>query len=125
MSTLKIAIVVGVVVLVVIMVVITFITSHKTEPTLESEPTPENPPDFKSLTDMKPISQDRFVLFDGMVEFRIELLGKFTQEEINSKTIVIVEKTWNLDSENNVTVWFNSDTEEPVHSMVWSKGSEF
>jgi hypothetical protein len=84
-------------------------------------------PTLSRVIDTNPISQDEFVLDKNLREFRIGLLNQFTQEEIDYASILITEKTWDLDEVNNITVWFRSieGVMTAVDSFVWGKGAEF
>lgn len=73
------------------------------------------------------IEEERFILNDLLPEFRIELYNHFDQEQIESQSIEIFEKSWKLDNENMVTVWYqrNQDSWQFVHKMTWKAGKEF
>ena len=64
---------------------------------------------------------------DPLHEFRGNLSVIFTPEEIRSKTIKIKEVTWEKDSVNNITVWYQDKQEKwiPIDVFQWVKGSEF
>ena len=75
----------------------------------------------------KPFKEEQFSLTLGLPEFRVELLNIYTKEECQSKSIIIDELTWNKDSLNYITVWYQSDQKIslPKHFLIWNKGTEF
>ena len=75
----------------------------------------------------KPFIQEQFALTLGLLEFRIELLNIYTKEECQSKSIIIEELTWNKDSLNYITVWYQSEQKKslPKHFIIWGKEAEF
>ena len=75
----------------------------------------------------KPLEYEKFILTNGPLEFRIELLNIYTKEEILNNTIKIEELTWEKDSLNFVTAWYEStdSTSIPKDIYVWEKGTEF
>ncbi|MFL0171467.1 hypothetical protein [Tenacibaculum maritimum] len=71
----------------------------------------------------KPFKYDSFILNDGPTEFRIELLNIYSKEEVLSNTIKIEELTWEKDSLNFITVWYDEMTPKDIY--VWDKRTEF
>ncbi|CAA0217168.1 hypothetical protein TMP445_560060 [Tenacibaculum maritimum] len=71
----------------------------------------------------KPFKYDSFILNDGPSEFRIELLNIYSKEEVLSNTIKIEELTWEKDSLNFITVWYDEMTPKEIY--VWDKRTEF
>ncbi|QCD62541.1 hypothetical protein B9C57_08330 [Tenacibaculum maritimum] len=71
----------------------------------------------------KPFKYDSFILNDGPSEFRIELLNIYSKEEVLSNTIKIEELTWEKDSLNFITVWYDEMTPKDIY--VWDKRTEF
>ncbi|CAA0185331.1 hypothetical protein TMP248_180014 [Tenacibaculum maritimum] len=71
----------------------------------------------------KPFKYDSFILNDGPTEFRIELLNIYSKEEVLSNTIKIEELTWEKDSLNFITVWYDEMTPKDIY--VWDKRIEF
>ena len=71
----------------------------------------------------KPFKYDSFILNDGPIEFRIELLNIYSKEEVLSNTIKVEELTWEKDSLNFIPVWY--DKMIPKDIYVWDKRTEF
>ncbi|XKX05590.1 hypothetical protein R8G61_14795 [Tenacibaculum maritimum] len=71
----------------------------------------------------KPFKYDSFILNDESSEFRIELLNIYSKEEVLSNTIKIEELTWEKDSLNFITVWYDEMTPKDIY--VWDKRTEF
>ena len=69
------------------------------------------------------IDSEEFVLTVGLSEFRIELKNFYTDAEIEATPITIKEETWSIDSEHNITKWYQEDV--LIHQMEWSPGDEF
>lgn len=71
-----------------------------------------------------PATQDTFVIDGRLPEFRIELYNYF--KDYKGKNIRIVEMTWSLNSDENITAWYPEGAEQkPVHTLKWAKESEF
>ena len=71
----------------------------------------------------KPLKYDGFILNDGPLEFRIELLNFYSKEEVLSNSIKIEELTWEKDSLNFITVWYHKMKPKDVY--IWDKRTEF
>jgi hypothetical protein len=70
---------------------------------------------------------EEFVLDRGLTEFRIELFNYYTEEQIDSKSIIIKELTWAIDSINNLTIWYEKidSMYYPKDFYIWDKNLEF
>lgn len=64
-----------------------------------------------------------FTLGGNVNEFRIPLLNRFDAAEIESDRIVLLEATFSLDADNNLTVWFRGP--DYVDHLVYDKLTDF
>lgn len=62
-----------------------------------------------------------------ITEFRIGLLNIFKVEEIENNNIKIREVTWDINSKQNLTVWYNEKDNNwiPIDHFIWDKGIVF
>lgn len=73
-----------------------------------------------------PINKEEFILGQNLTEFRIELYNHFTEKQIKSNKIRILEITWNYDSEKNITSWYvMKDGNKPIDVALWEKDALF
>jgi hypothetical protein len=74
-----------------------------------------------------PLKSEQFILNDALPEFRIELNNIYTKEQRMSGSIVIEEVTWQKDTLNNITVWYEKIKKNafPKNSFIWNKSMEF
>ncbi|ASF43490.1 hypothetical protein CBG49_10625 [Capnocytophaga endodontalis] len=65
---------------------------------------------------------------DGSIsEFRIELLNIFSEKEIQEKDILIKEVTWQIDKNNNLTIWYKRENKKwkPLKFFIYNKDTNF
>ena len=65
---------------------------------------------------------------DGLIsEFRIELLNIFSEKEIQEKDILIKEVTWQIDKNNNLTIWYKRENKKwkPLKFFIYNKDTNF
>ena len=62
-----------------------------------------------------------------LTEFRIGLLNIFKQDEIKQRKIKITEITWQINAEENLTVWYHLQKDQwlPIDHYIWHKDSLF
>ena len=75
-----------------------------------------------------PIKQEKMLLDDMSVsEFWGDIYYKYSESERQSKTIYIKEITWEKDTENYITIWYEIKKKilEPKVFFIWDKGLEF
>jgi hypothetical protein len=70
---------------------------------------------------------EQFILDDEVGDFRNNITDKFTQKERENDSILIDELTWEMDKDNWITAWYQSQQVNPTPKSiyVWKKGSEF
>ena len=63
---------------------------------------------------------------EPLSEFRIELQNHFSESQLVSG-IIFEELTWALDNNNNLTVWYEANKQNPIpiHYLIWNSGQEF
>lgn len=83
--------------------------------------------DIATKTYGKPLKEETLLVQDLYGEFRGEIYNKYTDEERRSNTIKIEEVTWEKDSSNNITIWYQIEEKQstPKAILIWEKGSEF
>ncbi|GJM54213.1 hypothetical protein RCZ16_25290 [Capnocytophaga catalasegens] len=65
---------------------------------------------------------------DGLIsEFRIELLNIFSEKGIQEKDILIKEVTWQIDKNNNLTIWYKRENKKwkPLKNFIYNKDTNF
>ena len=112
---------------------------RKVESTQPQNNMQTNPITYELIKDMHiedvirqypPILDEIFILGkEGgtITEFRIGLLNIFKVEEIENNNIKIREVTWDINSKQNLTVWYNEKDNNwiPIDHFIWDKGIEF
>lgn len=96
------------------------------------------PNDFENMMDLsmaeavarygEPTMSEQFIVDGALSEFRIGLYNIYPPAAYRSKKITLAELTWEKDGQQNITVWYEADSEgqwRPKHSLEWAKGSEF
>jgi hypothetical protein len=73
-----------------------------------------------------PITQEKFILGETMSEFRIELNNFYSEKQVKSLSIQLIEVTWKVNEDKNITAWYEtSKKQRPVDAFVWDKDAEF
>jgi hypothetical protein len=81
----------------------------------------------KAISQYKnPLKKVKFTLSDNLSEFRISLYNHFSKDQIKTNKIMIVEVTWKLNNNENVTAWYLADKDQkPISVLIWDKDAEF
>ncbi|CAA0152378.1 hypothetical protein [Tenacibaculum maritimum] len=69
------------------------------------------------------VSSNQFVLDDAQGEFRNNITYSYSEEERLSESVIIDELTWEKDSLNFITLWYEG--EKLKSYLIWGKGFEF
>ncbi|MFD0862841.1 hypothetical protein ACFQ1M_11565 [Sungkyunkwania multivorans] len=113
------------------------ITAQPPEQQKKSPPMQNKPIEIKVISTInysesvtkygKPKNTEDFLIDEALPESRIELYNIYTKDQYTRRNINIREAIWSLDSLQNITVWYEKDSEiyRPVHLLKWEKGSEF
>jgi len=74
-----------------------------------------------------PIKQKKILLSDLYGEFSGNIYYKYSEQERQSNSIYIEEITWEKDSVNYITIWYEIKKREltPKAYLIWDKQSEF
>lgn len=73
-----------------------------------------------------PITQEKFILGETMSEFRIELNNFYSEKQVESLCIQLIEVTWMVNKDENITAWYEvNKKQKPVDVFVWDKNTEF
>lgn len=74
------------------------------------------------------VDSDKFILNDGVQEFRIELFNKFSPEYLVTNKVLVKEYTWDLDSIHYITIWYlidNNKSIQAIDTCIWEKSLDF
>lgn len=82
------------------------------------------------VRDYPPIATETFILGKegGIItEFRVGLLDIFKADEIKKNNITIKEMTWKINTEQNLTVWYQEKNTQwiPIDHLIWDNNTEF
>ncbi len=74
----------------------------------------------------EPMGQDQFILGEVQTEFRVGLNNYYSPEQVEQAKINLLELTWNYDTDNNVTLWYEvTDTSKPIQVYKWPSDALF
>lgn len=88
----------------------------------------------KSVNDVRqklgdPIREEQFVLGTAVLEFRVELTNFFDEARRKNNPPDILEATWSLSPDENLTLWFSKpeDAEgwHALHFFTWHPDDQF
>ncbi len=75
----------------------------------------------------KPLKEESLRLEDMQGEFWNGIQDVYIRKDKLKKPVFIEELTWEKDSVNYITVWYQNEQKKslPKHFLIWDKGAEF